>query len=555
MPSSSALPLLRSSEPAQHEPVVVSPADPNADLRPRLTALVVFRTVATTIILVLAGVQLAGRRPVVSTISIQEVGWFTVVAVDYLLTLISALFLRRGSAKRWLAWAQVLGAVAFATSIVLLTEGRDSPFWFTYLLAIIGGAVALGMRGALGAALVAGVSSLGVTVWGRLADQPDRPIVETVTQLFAQVLVAALSGYVAEQLIRTRGRLVESEEEVARTKDLRDRIVTAIPSGLAVVDAATGRMRFINPAGAAILGVEVEGPFPDMERIFPGVKAVPAGRRWELISDTPRGELILGVSTSQLTPDTTLIVFQDLTQVRRREDEMARLDHLAELGRVSATLAHEVRNPLASMRGSAQMLLGDASAGSAQERLSRIIVREADRLAYLVDHYLELARPKAPERSLVQLDKLVEETVEVLRADPVARGTIVDEALAPREVSVDAAQIKQVLINLLRNAFRAAGPKGRVRVTVPAAPSPVLFSVWDSAGSVAPEDLPHLFEPFYSREPDGTGLGLSTAQSIAYAHGGRLTVSSNPRDGTTFEFVLGASGAAGSTPPEGKPHG
>jgi two-component system, NtrC family, sensor histidine kinase PilS len=506
-------------------------------LGPRLTALVLFRTVATTLILVLAGVQMGFRKPIES-LSAADLGWFGVVAVDYLLTLVSALALRRGPARRWLAWTQVIGSVAFATSIVLLTDGRDSPFWFTYLLAIIGGAVALGMRGALGGASVAALSSVGVTVWGAVVNQSSaRPLVEIITQVLAQFLVAGLSGYVAQQLIRTRGRLVESEEDLARTKELRDRIVTAIPSGLAVVEASLGRIRYVNPAGLAILGFEND-TFPPVDEVFPGVLSVVVGRRWELISVTSRGERILGVSTSTLDAETVLIVFQDLTDVRRKEDEMARLDELAELGKVSATLAHEVRNPLASMRGSAQILLSDADEGSSQQRLSRIIVREADRLAYLVDHYLDLARPKAPQRTRVRLDTLVSETIEVLRADPAARGIAIEEQFAVREESLDAAQIKQVLINLLRNAFRATGPRGRVRVSVLAAPNTTLFEVWDSAGTVKPEELPHLFEPFYSREPDGTGLGLSTAQSIAHAHGARLSVESTPALGTTFRFSM-----------------
>lgn len=510
------------------------------DLSRRLTVLVFFRTIATTLILVLAGVQMGARRPLES-VSASDVGWFSLVALDYLLTLVSALVLRRGPARAWLAWAQVFGAVAFATSIVLLTDGRDSPFWFTYLLAIIGGAVVLGMRGALGGASAAALSSVGVTIWGAFVNQNSaRAFVEIVTQVLAQFLVAALSGYVAQQLIRTRGRLVESEEDLARTKELRDRIVTAIPSGLAVVEVAAGRIRYVNPAGLAILGRE-EHTLPPVEVVFPGVLSVAVGRRWELISSTNRGDRILGVSTSTLDAETVLLVFQDLTDVRRKEDEMARLDELAELGKVSATLAHEVRNPLASMRGSAQILLGDSVEGSPQQRLSRIIVREADRLAYLVDHYLELARPKAPQRTRVRLDTLVSETIEVLRADPAARGIAIEEHLAFREESLDGAQVKQVLINLLRNAFRAAGPKGRVRVSVLAPPEKTLFEVWDSAGAVRPEELPHLFEPFYSREPDGTGLGLSTAQSIAHAHGARLSVESSPSQGTTFRFAMQSS--------------
>lgn len=540
MPSSSGEPLANPPQ-LEHEQ--------QEDLRRRLIALVLFRTIATTSILVLAGLQLGEKKPVES-ISAGDVGWFAVVAVDYLLTLVSALVLRKGPPPAWVAWAQVVGAVAFATSIVLLTEGRDSPFWFTYLLAIIGGAVALGMRGAIGGAAVTAVSSVGVTIWGNVVNQQSsHRLVETVTQVAAQFLVAGLSGYVAQQLLRTRGRLVASEEDLARTKELRDRIVTAIPSGLAVVELEPPRVRFINPAGLAILGLE-DGPLPPLEQLFPRLLAVGVGRRWELLSATPRGERILGVSSSPLDAETVLIVFQDLTDVRRKEDEMARLDQLAELGRVSATLAHEVRNPLASMRGSAQMLLADASTGSPQERLSRIIVREADRLAYLVEHYLELARPKAPQRVQVRVDTLVAETVEVLRADPEARGIAIDEELSPREAVVDPAQIKQVLINLLRNAFRAAGVRGHVRVTVPPAPASTLFEVWDSAGALAPAELTRVFEPFYSTEPGGTGLGLSTAQSIAHAHGARLAVESSPDRGTSFRFEVSAAAA-----PEGAPHG
>jgi two-component system, NtrC family, sensor histidine kinase PilS len=124
-----------------------------------------------------------------------------------------------------------------------------------------------------------------------------------------------------------------------------------------------------------------------------------------------------------------------------------------------------------------------------------------------------------------------------LRADPLARGMTLEESVEPREASLDPAQIKQVLINLLRNAFRAAGPRGKVRVVVPAE-SDHLFDVWDSGGGIRPEDSERIFEPFNSREPDGTGLGLSTAQSIAQAHGGRLVVSSSATEGTTFSFVM-----------------
>ncbi|MBE2253668.1 MAG: PAS domain-containing sensor histidine kinase [Myxococcus sp.] len=513
-----------------------------SEFRLRLTALVVFRTVAATLILILAVLRV-GPRPVTQTMTGSEVAWFTVVAVDYLVTLVTAIALRRGYAGLPLAWGQVLGAVAFATSIVLLTDNFESPFWFTYLLAVIGGSVVLGRKGALGSSVASAAATITISAWVHASAPEGHPrLVETGTQLLAQVLVAILSAYVAEQLIRARGQLVTSEEDLARTKLLRDRIVTSITSGLAVSEA-TGLVRFINPAGLAILGLDPTPPFPTIDALFPAVRAIRAGRRWESVVSTVNGDRILGISTTPLDESgSLLVVFQDLTDVRRKEDEMTRLDQLAELGRVSATLAHEVRNPLASMRGSAQMLLSDAPHGSPQERLSQIIVREADRLANLVDHYLELARPKEPQRRPVRVDTLVAETVEVLRADPAARGATIEEHLEPRTAQLDPAQIKQVLINLLRNAFRAAGPRGTVRVSVHGQ-GDALFEVWDSAGSVPPDELNRLFEPFYSREPDGTGLGLSTAQSIAHAHGARITVASSPSTGTTFCFMLGSAEA------------
>ncbi len=496
----------------------------------------VFRTVAATLILIAAAIQLSGRKNPAEPLG-SEPAWFAVVSLDYFVTLGSAIALRRGYSGRLLGWAQVLGAIVFATSIVLLTDRVDSPFWFAYLLAIIGGAVVLGRRGALGAAITSAVASIGITGWHALSTGTPPRLVETGTQLLAQALVGGLSAYISEQLIRTRGQLVTSEQDLARTKLLRDRIVTNITSGLAVSEA-DGLVRFINPAGLSILGLSAEVPFPPIETLFPGVRSLRAGRRWESVIGTPVGERILGVSTSPLDASgSLLVVFQDLTEVRRKEDAMARLDALAELGKVSATLAHEVRNPLASMRGSAQMLLSDAPSGSSQERLSRIIVREADRLAHLVESYLELAKHKPPQRKPVRLDTLVAETIEVLRADPDARGASIEERLEPRSASVDPEQIRQVLINLLRNAFRAAGASGKVRVSVPRE-GPTLFEVWDSAGSVAPEEIDHIFEPFFSRTPDGTGLGLSTAQSIAHAHGGRIVVESSPQRGTSFRFDL-----------------
>jgi two-component system sensor histidine kinase PilS (NtrC family) len=234
-----------------------------------------------------------------------------------------------------------------------------------------------------------------------------------------------------------------------------------------------------------------------------------------------------------------LIIFQDLTALRRTEDELRRADRLAALGSLAAQLAHEIRNPLAAMRGSAQMLAQDAAGNAGNERLTAILLRESDRLSRLVEDFLRFARPPPPQRQPVALEALVSETVEMLRADPLGRGVQVVQELTPVQAQVDPDQIRQVLLNLLRNAFQAAGPGGRVRVSLDVGPDgePSL-RVWDSAGAIPEEHLGRIFEPFFTTRCGGTGLGLSSAHSIVRAPGGRIQVHSAPQVGTEFMVAL-----------------
>jgi two-component system sensor histidine kinase PilS (NtrC family) len=240
-----------------------------------------------------------------------------------------------------------------------------------------------------------------------------------------------------------------------------------------------------------------------------------------------------------------LIVFQDLSELRQAESELKRADHLAALGRLSAQLAHEIRNPLAAMRGSAQMLAQDARPEDSSHRLANILVREADRLSHLVEDFLRFARPPPPVLREASLSQLVSDTIEMLRADPLCQRVHVELELEPVLVEMDADQLRQVLINLLRNALAAAGTGGTVRVTVRRAGGRPEIRIWDSAGSIPQGNLERIFEPFYTTKPGGTGLGLSTAHSIVRAHGGAIRVSSNPAQGT--EFVVGLPSAQSET--------
>jgi two-component system, NtrC family, sensor histidine kinase PilS len=367
-----------------------------------------------------------------------------------------------------------------------------------------------------------------------------------VIQLLAQLLIAVLSGYVGEQLTQTGGRLSASERDLRSLTELQNEIVSVMPSGLITCDAA-GVVSFVNPAAEAILGVEGATVVTKrkVDELLPGGAAFVAAKRSEMRVSTSRGERILGLSVTPLSGNQGwLIVFQDLTELRRVEHELDSIDHLATLGRLSAQLAHEIRNPLAAMRGSAQMLVGD-SAGEPGERLAQLIVRESDRLADLVEGYLKLARPPPPRLAATRLDVVVRETLELLRADPSFAAVKVEEALEAIEAQGDAAQLKQVLINLLRNAAVAIAPmRGGIRVRVFESDQAPCIEVWDSAGALAAEDRQRVFEPFFTRAQGGSGLGLSTVHSIVQAHGGSVAVESNPTTGTTFSVRLRPVGGA-----------
>lgn len=506
---------------------------PAADLRVRLLWLTVFRTVATTLILGGLAVQLTTQHR--AELSAGDYTSFGLIVFSYVLTLVTGLLLRAARVGAGVAWAQIVTDAVLAASVVFLTGGARSPFSFLFLVSIVWAAVLLGTRGAIAGFAGASLALLGVSA---VLPEGGSVLLDVVLQLVAQLLIAVLSGYVGEQLSRTGGQLTASERSLQSLTELQNEIVSVMPSGLITCDAG-GAITFVNPAASTILGVGEEAWGRDVEALLPGVRGVTAARRTELRVETRRGERILGMTVTPLSGATgLLIVFQDLTELRRVERELDNIDHLATLGRLSAQLAHEVRNPLAAMRGSAQLLVTDSS-GTPGERLAKLILREADRLGGLVEGYLKLARPPPPQLVATALDALVRETLELLRSDPAFAAVRVDEQLEPVQASCDPGQIKQVLINLLRNAAVAiASTRGRIRLRVTTVDQAPVVEVWDSAGAIAPEDRQRIFEPFFSRASGGSGLGLSTVASIIHAHGGSISVDSSPATGTTFSVKL-----------------
>ncbi|WP_338864180.1 two-component system sensor histidine kinase NtrB [Myxococcus stipitatus] len=522
-------------------------ADATERLRVRLVWLVLFRTVAASLSLVITVGRLL-LQPFEEPSQADSLSLGVIIAA-YISTVVVGVRLRRGKAGRLDAWVQVVGDVVIATGLVYLSGGSDSPLTFLYSLAVIGAAVVLEGRGALWVAAAGAVAFSGLVVVLRLSsDTPMGPVLSSRglfvlgSNLLALALIAVLAGYLARQLSATGGALSAREEDLRRLGGLQQQILSSMPSGLITCDAQR-RVTYVNAAARAILHVE-DGLHTGqpLESLLPGVSGLaPRSSRGELVVNTNHGQRrILGLSVTPLEgePGALLIVFQDLTELRRMEEDLKRSDRLASLGALSAQLAHELRNPLAAMRGSAQLLAQERSTDMVSLKLTNILVRESDRLARLVEDFLRFARPPEPVRREVHLDALLTETVDMLRADPLARDVKVEVSAQERLLAaVDPDQLRQVLINLVRNGFQAAGPRGEVKVGLARGEREAQIRVWDSAGSITEEMMGHLFEPFFTTRDGGTGLGLSTAHSIIRAHGGTIRVRSAPAEGT--EFVVG----------------
>ncbi|HYO60032.1 two-component system sensor histidine kinase NtrB [Archangium sp.] len=511
-----------------------------------------FRTVAVSLSLVAVAARLL-MQPLEEPTRVDTLS-FAVIGLVYLFTLVYGLMLRGGRADRVAAVVQVVGDLLIASVLVFLTGVGDSPFTFLYLLAVIGASILLDGRGAL---FAAGAGALAYALLLSAVKlqwlEPPLGVGDVSRQrlafllgsnVLALFLIAVLAGYLTRQLSAAGGRLSEREADLKKLDNLQRQILACMPSGLITCDAE-GRVTFVNRAASAILSLEARlSPETHVESLLPGALGPDVRlRRRELTVQTPSGLRTLGLTVTGLEGSGgTLVVFQDLTELRRIEEDLKRADRLAALGTLAAQLAHEIRNPLAAMRGSAQLLVLEPGADPSSAKLVEILLRESDRLSKLVEDFLRFARPPPPVKQELELELLVAETVDMLRVDPLAWQVGVEMVLAPMRVPVDADQLRQVLINILRNAFQAAGPGGRVRVTMEAAGELALLRIWDSAGSIPAADLSRIFEPFFSTREGGTGLGLSTAYSIVRAHGGNIRVSSSPQEGTEFLIQLPVQG-------------
>jgi len=434
-----------------------------------------------------------------------------------------------------------------------------------YYLPIIYAAVRWGLRGGLLTALVAGLlyAPHVMLYLGRLPVEATNDLLELL--LFA--LVGALTGVLADAERRERARYQAASHELqvsyqeleARAAALEAmrlyiaNVLDSLSSGVVTVDRE-GIVTTANPMARRILGDCVGQPFD--ARLNAEIAARLGEGLLPHYFQTMQGPRPLGVHLAALTSQEgtnlgQVIVLDDLTEVRRLEEQVRRADRLAALGRLAGGLAHEIRNPLGIVRAAAQMLAAEAKTPELQE-YTTVIRQEVDRVEKLIQELLDYARPRHLALQPLAIGPLLEDVAARLQSYAAQRQAIITTDIAPDLPLIpgDAERLRQCLVNLILNAVQAMPRGGSVAIRCqPSAPAPsagdaalaaVTIAIADQGEGIAPDDVGRIFEPFFSTKAQGAGLGLAVVQQIVQEHGGEISVSSVVGQGSTFTMRLPA---------------
>lgn len=464
---------------------------------------------------------------------------FLALCVTSLVVLVATtLWARRNVPSTAFVAVQLALDVALATSLAALTGGRESFFIFLYVPAIAAGAWLLRLPGALGTAAATTVAMLGMlAVRGDLtptdADHQLFLYLEAMFRVFAFFLIAILTGQLAESVERA-GRALEAQQRTTLALATEHgTVLDRVRAGVVTTDA-TGRIVALNPFARRLLGEVAARPVSEIFHRPEGREAWeelrPDGQRWVC-------------SVAPLPDGGQVVVVDDITEMARMRERAARDERLVEAGRLAASLAHEVRNPLAGLSGALQMIREEHPS-----RLADLALGEAERLNRLVEDFLAAPGNPRLRRVPVDLRALGADVCEAFARDPRYAGAV-DAYVEgdPVVVSADADRLRQALWNLVLNGAQAMPRGGLIRVRIDAAPPDgAEIRVSDEGVGITTRERDRVFDPFYTRRSGGTGLGLALVDQVVRAHGGTIRVEPGASEGTAFVVWLPLESTVGA---------
>ena len=496
---------------------------------------------------------------------------YLIAGLTYGLTL-AHIALGRLVASRYInLMVQIGGDLLVVTLLVYFTGALDSPFSFMYLVSIITASMLLFRRGGLMAA------SGAVILYGGLGDlmyygflpipqqtwftptqwSSSRLYVNMATNFAGFYATALLVSIISEKLRKTSEELDANRQNLAELRALNQNVVESIPSGLITL-TQYGTAAFINPAGCQILQSQ---PYSILGRHVTEIGFVTREQWNEVRQQLTEGALVRRENDSfdvgaehrsigfALTPLSTLdgkssgytLIFQDLTEMKKLEAELRLKDRMAAVGELSAGIAHEIRNPLAAIAGSVQVLKNSQSLSQQEQRLMTIVLRESERLNKTIAEFLRFVRPQEKRTSQFDIAASISETLDLLaNSAELRKDHEIQRQINPPSFTIlgDGDQIRQVFWNIALNAIRAMASGGTLMVRAEPSDGAYQIVFSDSGSGMSEADLRRLFQPFRTNFPSGTGLGMAISYRIVQEHGGRIDVTSRVGQGTAITVSL-----------------
>jgi two-component system, NtrC family, sensor histidine kinase PilS len=465
---------------------------------------------------------------------------------------------------------QIAGDLLVETLLVYFTGALDSPFSFLYLVSIITASMLLYRRGGLftasGAVILYG--ALGDLILYGFIPLPEqswfvftpwttsRLYLNLATNVAGFYATALLTSYLSEKLQKTSEELDVNRQNLAALRALNQNVVESIPSGLITL-SPEGIVSFINPAGCQILHIDVDAGIgqPIAQLGFVSDEDWTHVRRELVTGAVVRKEELFQVDGEArtlgyaVTPLNTLegtasgytLIFQDLTDMKRLEAELRLKDRMAAVGELSAGIAHEIRNPLAAIAGSVQVLKKSNALSPQEQRLMSIILKESERLNKSIADFLRFVRPQDKRTTEFDIAVSLSETLDLLANSPELRPDHhIERQISPPSFTLvgDADQIRQVFWNLSRNAVQAMPLGGVLRVSTEVSADIYRIRFSDNGRGMTETDQRRLFQPFRTNFPSGTGLGMAISYRIVQEHGGEIDVRSRQGMGTMITVSL-----------------
>jgi two-component system sensor histidine kinase PilS (NtrC family) len=464
--------------------------------------------------------------------------------------------------------------VILITLMVYATGGIRSIYSIFYPLVIIYSVLFLGRRGGFIVASTAGIfygffanlefygviyPNQAILIW----DYPLHAgyvLTRILTHILSFYLIAFLTSFVVEQEKRARALLAEKQSAFDQLDLLHRSIIASVDTGIMTVNL-NGQIKSFNRAAVEITGFQfkqienrhLSEVFQDFPSLQPGATEAGGGgakTRFELPCCAKNGEkLILGCSVSALRAPGgnligSIIIFQDLTQINEMRESIEKNRRFAFIGEMAAGLAHEIRNPLASITGSIQILRQDLTLSETNEKLMQIILRGKEQLEGFLRDFLLMTRPAPGMRTLFDVREIVREVLESLRYVPdwldERHRVVVELPVEPLLIQANKTEIRQILWNVILNALQAMPSGGTLEVKADLLQSEerMRLRITDTGSGIADTDLQKIFEPFFTTREEGTGLGLAVVRRIIEYYGGKIDIRSRAHQGTICTLWL-----------------